>query len=401
MIVDGNGNVGIGTTAPVARLDVQQITRSGTHPTAIKGLYVTGEFGGDSDGVEFRHSNGSQGIGFGFNTIYAAGSNANQDLGLKPRGTGVVRVSSSIQVTGAITPSTGSTSSTGIMFPTDPFGGSGDSAWVRYHNTRGGEKGTLELGVGNDADDHIVLLPSGSVGVGTTDPVAKLDVLSATRSGTHPTAVKGLYVTGDFAFDSDGVEFRHSNGSQGIGFGHNTIYATGSNTNQDLGLKPRGTGVVRVASSLQVSGYVAAQQVYFSAYVDSNARIGAQDPLPMQQTSQNVGSAYSTTTSKFTAPVKGVYLFTMTGQRTNESLTEWLQWLLMVNGVAANSGGTTTAESDERCILAWPNTIYGSASRTIILTLNAGDLVHVKQAGTGRCDNYRSGFEGTLLCATL
>ena len=44
-----------------------------------------------------------------------------------------------------------------------------------------------------------------------------------------------------------GVEFRHSNGSQGIGFGFNTIYATGSTENQPLYLKARGTRTVQLA----------------------------------------------------------------------------------------------------------------------------------------------------------
>jgi hypothetical protein len=97
--------------------------------------------------------------------------------------------------------------------------------------------------------------PSGNVGIGT-NPVASLDIASAARTGTHPTAVKGLYITGDFNPDNDGVEFRHSNGTQGIGFGFNTIYAAGSNPNQDLQLKPKGTGEVKVAGSLSVSGIV-------------------------------------------------------------------------------------------------------------------------------------------------
>ncbi|MFM7794150.1 MAG: hypothetical protein ACKO90_40855, partial [Microcystis panniformis] len=84
------GNVGIGRNNPVAKLDIASDIRTGTHPTAVKGLYITGDFSADSDGVEFRHSNGTQGIGFEFNTIYAAGSAANQDLGLKPKGTGEV-----------------------------------------------------------------------------------------------------------------------------------------------------------------------------------------------------------------------------------------------------------------------------------------------------------------------
>jgi hypothetical protein len=105
--------------------------------------------------------------------------------------------------------------------------------------------------------------PSGNVGIGT-NPVASLDIASASRTGTHPTAVKGLYITGDFNADNDGVEFRHSNGTQGIGFGFNTIYAAGSNPNQDLQLKPKGTGEVKVAGSLSVSGIVKAQALTLS-----------------------------------------------------------------------------------------------------------------------------------------
>ena len=155
-------------------------------------------------------------------------------------------------VGGAIMPDAGSTETSGLLFPPDPSGGSGDRAWMRYY-ARSGEAMTLEIGTSNDTNDHIALMPSGAVGIGSTTPIAKLDVQES-RSGTHPGAVKGLYVTGAFQADSDGVEFRHTNGSQGIGFGFNTIYATGSNTNQDLGLKARGTGKVIVGSALQVSG---------------------------------------------------------------------------------------------------------------------------------------------------
>jgi hypothetical protein len=55
---------------------------------------------------------------------------------------------------------------------------------------------------------------------------------------------------GNIGLESDGHEFRHSNRTQGIGLGYNTIYATGSNDNQDLGLKARGNGKVIVKSDL-------------------------------------------------------------------------------------------------------------------------------------------------------
>jgi len=104
LLINTSNNVGIGSTVnPIASLDISSASRTGTHPTAVKGLYVTGDFNADSDGVEFRHSNGSQGIGFGFNTIYAAGSGANQGLSLKPKGTGEVTVSGNLKVTGTLT----------------------------------------------------------------------------------------------------------------------------------------------------------------------------------------------------------------------------------------------------------------------------------------------------------
>jgi hypothetical protein len=78
-------------------------------------LYATGNFGAASDGVEFRHTNATQGIGFGYNSIYAAGTNANQNLNLMPKGTGNVGI-------GTAAPQAklhvgGISGTDGIMFP--------------------------------------------------------------------------------------------------------------------------------------------------------------------------------------------------------------------------------------------------------------------------------------------
>lgn len=353
----GNAGIGLASTAtPIAKLDIAQAPRSGAQPAAVKGLYITGDFGPDADGVEFRHSNGSQGIGFGYNTIYATGGNTDQNLQLKPKGAGVMRVlgaanisngsdfansakymsSGSLTIGGinssfgggdkwssntagllletqanteiavhdsgerlaslmyyqgdavnkitigrnmgwgvtsvaiagditfngnvalgcfsgaevdewpkftwyrdtanhwdeglikhgpsrgffgrsgfgihldasrdwtffstnftpllgieggsgntkirgnltvncAITPSAGNSENNGIMFPKDPAGGGGDAAWLRYY-ARTGESMTLEIGTANDNSDHIALMPSGNVGIGTNSPLATLDV---------------------------------------------------------------------------------------------------------------------------------------------------------------------------------------------------------------------------------
>ncbi len=242
-----------------------------------------------------------------------------------------VVIAGNLTVNGVITPSAGKSETNGILFPKDPGGGGGDAAWLRYY-ARAGESMTLELGTNNDPDDHIALMPSGGVGIGTNTPgakldivantttwggwyeairlsqsahsaithpgggllfgmhsdrrfyfadtkegqnimildanpaaggqvsigagnapIAKLDIAQAARSGAQPAAVKGLYITGDFGPDADGIEFRHSNATQGIGFGYNTIYAAGSNADQDVQLKPKGKGVMRVLGAANIS----------------------------------------------------------------------------------------------------------------------------------------------------
>ncbi|MFZ6028598.1 MAG: hypothetical protein ACOYYS_12850 [Chloroflexota bacterium] len=79
-------------------------------------------------------------------------------------------------VEGAIMPSHGKGESAGILFPQDAAGGSGDRGWIRYY-ARSGEAMTLAIGIENDGDDHIALIPSGNVGIGTDNPAAKLEVV--------------------------------------------------------------------------------------------------------------------------------------------------------------------------------------------------------------------------------
>ncbi|WP_139925094.1 hypothetical protein [Hymenobacter sp. DG01] len=87
--VDASGNVNVATAA-----------RTGTHSSA-RPLYVTGPLTTTS-GAEFRTSDASLGVGIGSNSVYAAGSGANQDLILQPKGTGAVSVGSAPTATSAL-----------------------------------------------------------------------------------------------------------------------------------------------------------------------------------------------------------------------------------------------------------------------------------------------------------
>jgi hypothetical protein len=145
--IDAVGNVGIGTT-----------------PTLTEKLTVNGNLKATS----------------------FLGNGATLDGIVKKAGdtmTGPLTVQNILTVSGgAITPAVGNSENAGIMFPKDPAGGSGDAAWIRYY-PRTGEATTLEIGTSNNSDDHIALMASGNVGIGTNNPQAKLEVNGAIRAG--------------------------------------------------------------------------------------------------------------------------------------------------------------------------------------------------------------------------
>jgi hypothetical protein len=123
----------------------------------------------------------------------------------------------------------------------------------------------------NAQANQLYLDSTGKIGVGIANPVANLDIQQVPRIAAHPPSVPGLYVTGDFA-PAQGVEFRHTNGTQGIGFGYNTIYATGINASQDLNLSARGGGSMNVtAAAMNMNG---ALRVYGDSYLASLTTTG-------------------------------------------------------------------------------------------------------------------------------
>ncbi|MFB2875383.1 tail fiber domain-containing protein [Floridanema aerugineum] len=90
---------------------------------------------------------------------------------------------------GAIMPSAGNSETSGIMFPKDPGGGGDDAAWIRYY-ARTDEACTLEIGISNDGDDHIALMPSGYVGIGTKTPSGKLHIYEPTDDKGQGGSIK-------------------------------------------------------------------------------------------------------------------------------------------------------------------------------------------------------------------
>ncbi len=133
-------------------------------------------------GISLPNSNGKA-------LILRSGGNANSNLAVL---TGSLKIDGDLTVVGAITPSFGESENDGIMFAKPPGDNSGDAAWIRYYQRRG-RATTLEIGSGNDAKDHIVLMPSkGNVGIGTKDP------------GDYKLNVKGnQYISGDLTIQGN------------------------------------------------------------------------------------------------------------------------------------------------------------------------------------------------------
>ena len=108
------------------------------------------------------------------------------------------------------------------------------------------------------ADTTEAIIHQGRVAVGAgktlADGVAHFEIEAVTRSGVHGnTANTPLYVTGGLPTVAvsgvaiattpvGGVEFRRSDGTFGVGFGYDGIYASGSNASQNLAFMQKGSG---------------------------------------------------------------------------------------------------------------------------------------------------------------
>jgi hypothetical protein len=160
-IIIGNGN-GVTTTSTA-------LTFSGTTLTATN-------FSGNGSGITSLNAGNISG---GTLAVARGGTgrtsfDANQILvGSLTQSGNLTWDGSSLYVNGYVRPSAGN-GNNGIIFPTDPGGGNGDVAFIKYY-ARTGEGCTLEISSMNDADDHILLSASGGVGIGVI-PATKFHV---------------------------------------------------------------------------------------------------------------------------------------------------------------------------------------------------------------------------------
>ena len=160
------------------------------------------------------------------------------------------------------------------------LGGGGDMGYMLgvpgtgYFNSDLGTGGNLSANGNFNANGTGYVL--GNFGVGLSDANAKLVVQ---QGGTDPGSYsngKALYVTGNVgsgqSYDG-GVEFRHDNNSEGIGFGYNTIYATGYNSSQDLNLIAKGSSNLTLQAYGGATGNVGIATTNPTAMLDVNGSV--------------------------------------------------------------------------------------------------------------------------------
>lgn len=191
---NSNGNVGIGVKSPIDdRLELAGTLKilSDTNPirftsnwTGIKNPYLKdAEISNDTSKYQALTIVGNSSAG-----IKDISGNLIRRVAIWDRldVNGYLYVNGDMHVSSAIKPSAGD-GANGIIFPSDPGGGSGDSAWLKYY-ARTGEACNLEIGTSNDSNDNICLMTSGNVGIGTYKPADLLDVNGNMRvlSGTNP-----------------------------------------------------------------------------------------------------------------------------------------------------------------------------------------------------------------------
>jgi len=242
-----NGNVGVGSINPKDdKLDVAGSTRvlSSTNPIRFTSTWTRfpdfttnqAEICNDTTYHKTLMIVGNQSAGQGRKVSIWDRLDVN----------GFLYVNGSMQISQALTPSAGS-GKNGIVFPSDPGGGSSDSAWIKYY-PRAGEACTLEIGTSNDRNDNISLMPSGSVGIGTANPGDKLEVCGGLRiltsKGQNPIRFTSAWKS--FGNGSNQAEISNDTGN----YKALMIVGNGSSGQRRVGIWDR----LDVNGSLQVNG---------------------------------------------------------------------------------------------------------------------------------------------------
>jgi len=209
--VDQLGNVGIGKTNPLYKLDISG--NNGQDNVKMNGNLILSTDGSSNYvkcGGIMSNQNGTlanftsvantAGLCFVNSGSLALISNSAERMRIDNNGNigiGISSISSKLHIAETTGTSAGANTGT-IILDHDNSGGASsitfrstvnrgsDYAYIQYQDSTsvgaGGESARLIIGTQNDADDNLILLPSGNVGINIMDPSYKLDVNGTFRA---------------------------------------------------------------------------------------------------------------------------------------------------------------------------------------------------------------------------
>ena len=204
--------------------------------------------------------------------------------------------------------------------------------------------------------DSIAIDSSGNVGIGTSSPSSKLEVVYS-NSGVQGLILKNTGVTG-----SPRLFFSDSSSTCGIFQDSNNLQFL---TNSTPGTTS-GTERMRIDSSGRVT---MPYQPSFRAYRTSSTT-STGNVIIWPNTFHNTGNHFNTTTGVFTAPVAGVYAVSL--HYLTENSSTQVDAHVRVNGVINNGIRMRSAGAANHKTTSATHAIYLHANDTIDVYFEAG-----------------------------
>ena len=151
--------------------------------------------------------------------------------------------------------------------------------------------------------------------------------------------------------------------------------------------------ILKLVTNVYLLACVADQIAFYATLTRDVYPTSARQVIFFDKITTNQGGAYDGSSGTFTAPVNGVYVFSLTIRLFGySSYTYQGTFQLMVNGAAYLSLYPDTHSQDRQ---------FSSSSGTAVLTLEKGDTVHVVSKETKKFiegdSSYSSYFSGFLL----